>query len=391
MPERILPVLNRRREAASKSVMPRPKPRSNWLDTVVDVEASNTSDPARVRRGYALLREILGAAPEPDDGPLRPIDGFLGAILGGGPMQWHELGFMLDGLRREPGFDGHLARLRSEDQETVRGKLAELSTLHVLRAAGQPARLARDKARGNKVADILLGPEERWDVEVSVLDLPSTWEAAMNLRQRIQARLGAVMQTVGRSFTVNVRLRGYAYELAPRVGEAATAFANAVASESTARDRELIPNFIFSWSPGSPFICVGETTILGADPNASERAWTRLYAKVVEEAAQVRPGGIVLIHTEALAIEAAGENARTLYDAVLGELATYLVGSHLGAIGMLERVVAERLSGGPPEKWSSVARRSESKWQRLLWLPNRACSGGPPLRAERWFAPPYPW
>lgn len=371
--------------------MPRLNTRALWLAQVIEGEAEASADADRVRRGYALLEAILGAPA--GIGLPKPIHAMMATQYGGRPLEWHELGFLLEELRGEPGFGVHLARLLSDDLGTLRGKLAELSTLLVLRRARQPARLARESDTDDKVCDILVGANEQWAVEVSYLDMPSTWDESVAFGARMQRRLFSVMQSLGATFFVDVTVRGFARELAQLEANAADAFARAAAASASGRDIELVDGFRFSWSPSTPFVNVGGCTVLGADPGASERVWTRLLSKVTEEAAQVSRGGIVLIHSETLAIEAAGEDASSLYEVVLRELDAYVKQSHLGAVGVVEQLISERLSDpGPSRRLRTTSRRvAGAHWQRLLWLENRQCRGAPPRKAAQWFAPPYPW
>lgn len=374
--------------------MPRLNTRAAWLAHVIEREAEVSADADRVRRGYALLEEILGGPA--GGGAPKPIHAMMATQYGGRSLEWHELGFLLEELRGQQGFDVHLARLLSDEHRTLRGKLVELSTLLVLRRARQPARLARESdssITSDKVCDIILGSCEQWGVEVSYLDIPSTWAESVAFRKRMQHRLVAAMQNLGVTFAINLEVRGYARELAQFEADAANAFARAAAASPSGREVELVDGFRFSWSRSTPFVNVGGCTVLGADPGASERVWTRLLSKITEEAAQVSRGGIVLIHTDTLAIEAAGDNTSPLYEVVLRDLDDYVKRSHLGAVGVVEQIISERLSDpGSARRLRTTSRRAGgAHWQRLLWLHNPQSQGAPPRNAAQWFAPPYPW
>lgn len=373
--------------------MPRPHPRADWLHRIVEAEVRTRADPVRVRHGYELLGEILG---EPAEGTrVKPVHQMLGVVYGDHPPEWHELGPLLGAMRSTPGFSEHRDKLLDDDQHVVQAKLAELSTLAVLLRNKVPAVLGRDPRPNGRVPDIMFGPSHQWDVEVSRLELPKTWDDAGALAARTEQQLWQFIRETGRAFVIIVEFDGYPGDLWPGVESAVGAFRRAAAASSTGEKQQLAPGFTFTWREDRPpFVFASGARVLGFDPAGNERVGQRLAAKIEEEASQVERGGVVLIHTEMLAIEGLGEDADALYANVLRDVRVSPNARHVGAIGILEHVVASRLPGlvRPSTARARSARvGGGGRWQRLLWVSRDGGAGVLPRRAAQWFGPPYPW
>lgn len=362
---------------------------------MIESEAVQAPDPARVTVGYALIAQLVG--PAIDDAPVpRPLDVMLAQRVGGRALQWHELGHLLHSIRGEPHFADHVCKLQSADRGVVDAKLAELSTLAVLRGRSKPARLGHVARWANRVPDIIFGAGPGWDLEVSRLEFPSTYEEAHQLRALVEQRVWELLHAESRALFVNVTFAGFARELMPRVKAALLEFQTAVAKREAGGPLELVAGFTFEWRPARPpFVHASGATVFGGDPNGAERVGQRLYAKVAEEAEQVGPGGVVVIHTETLACEAFGDDEMAFYVNALSAIES-LVNAHprLAAVGIVEQVVASRMpsAGAGIVRGAPAARPAGNHWQRLIWIASSPrARGGPPTSARRWLAPPYPW